>query len=478
MTDPNRVEKAQSSEEVRSQVNRSKLTRRKFLTRASVAAVGMIAASKALRVAASTPAKIVILGAGFAGLSAAYLLSKQGISATILEARSRIGGRVFSHTIDSTDKLVVELGAEWVGASHKRVIELCQELGLELKNNQFDTHLIYKGRYFDQNSWDYSESCQKKIQEILDAYSNLSEANKAELDRMDWWRYLVNNGIGGQDLDLRELLDSTDFGESIRHVSALAALSEYAESSKKNEMDYKIVGGNHQLAQAMAAKIGTEKILLNHKVVSVTQSGETVTITCENGFKIEANKIICTLPTFAISQINWEPMLPHDKREAINALQYSRINKNALLYNQRFWKDESFDLATDILPHYFYHATKNQPAQKGALISYTIGDKADVFARQSDEWRSRVVNDALKPAFGDTQSHLLSQASYYWGNDNFSRGAYAIYRPGQWFTIRPILERKFENIHFAGEHLADWQGFMEGAVNTGEAAAQQILSDR
>jgi monoamine oxidase len=464
------------------------VTRRELLTHTSVATLGIIIAANAvqsstktiaknaLQVAVNTPAKVVILGAGFSGLAAGYLLSKQGVDLTILEARPRIGGRVFSHKINDPDKLVIELGAEWVGASHERLIALSKEFGLELKNNQFNTRLIYKGQYFSENEWDYSAAWNSKFKEILNAYSNFSEDDKIKLDKMDWWRYLVNNGISGRDLDIRELLDSTDFGESIRHVSAFAALAEYAESSEKNEMDYKIAGGNHQLAKSLAGAIGTDKILLNHRVVSIVQSASTVTITCENGFKIEANKVICTLPTFAISQINWQPGLPTDKQEAINALQYARINKNALLYNKRFWQDESFDMVTDILPHYFYHATKNQLSNKGVLISYTIGDKADIISRQSDSWKSTTVNETLKPAFGNTQSYLLKQVSYYWGNDNYSKGAYALYGTGQWFTLRPILEQKFGNIYFAGEHIADWQGFMEGAINTGEAAAEQILS--
>jgi monoamine oxidase len=74
----------------------------------------------------------------------------------VLEARNRIGGRVFSFEIDKNEKLVVELGAEWVGASHTRIQELCKEFGLELQNNQFDTHLIYSGHYYPKDKWDYS----------------------------------------------------------------------------------------------------------------------------------------------------------------------------------------------------------------------------------------------------------------------------------------------------------------------------------
>ena len=62
-----------------------------------------------------------------------------------------------------------------------------------------------------------------------------------------------------------------------------------------------------------------------------------------------------------------------------------------------------------------------------------------------------------------------------WQADRFTRGAYAFYRPGQWFTVRPVLAKRFRKVFFAGEHIADWQGFMEGAVETGYEAARQIL---
>ena len=419
--------------------------------------------------------KVIIIGAGFAGLSAALYLFKKKIDFVILEARSRIGGRVFSHTIDPTENLVIELGAEWVGNSHTRLRELCGEFSLKLENNQFDTHLIYEGKYYKNNEWDYSQPWQEKFQSLIDHYHGMTTAEKMKLDRTDWWRYLVNNGCGGRDLDLRELIDSTDFGETIRNVSAFAALAEYAESSPKNEMDLKIAGGNGRLAEEIAEKVGKDKIKLQHRVQRIVQTSKAgVTVFCDNGQSFQADKIICTIPTFAAQQIKWEPVLPADQVSAMNELQYARINKNPLLFRQRFWKDESFDMVTDQLPHYFYHATKNQRSEKGVLISYTIGDKAAVIANQHDDWKADMIQQTLQPYFGDVKSLLEKQANYYWGKDEFSRGAYALYGKGQWFRVQPILKRSHMHTHFAGEHLADWQGFMEGAINTGEAAAKKI----
>lgn len=451
-------------------------SRRKFIRDATLATGGVLFASSSFgNFFIGKKPRVIIIGAGFAGLSAAYYLHKKKIDFVVLESRNRIGGRVFSHTIDQQENLVVELGAEWVGNSHKRIHALCDELELELFNNQFDTHLIYQNKYYRNGEWDYSSDWKTKFKSILEKYPQLSQADKLKLDKIDWWRFLVENGCEGRDLDLRELLDSTDFGETIRSVSAFAALAEYAESSEKNEMDLKIRGGNDMLAKKMALAIGEDNIKKGYTVNRVTQNSKTgVVVYCDNGESFTGDKIICAIPTFSLQKIKWEPILPADKLSAINELQYARINKNPLLFSQRFWKEESFDMMTDQSPHYFYHATKNQASAKGVLISYTIGEKAAVIANQSDAWKADMIEQTLSPFFGSIKPLLEKQANYYWGNDNYSKGAYAIYGKGQWFRLMPILKRSHVHTHFAGEHLADWQGFMEGAINTGEEAAGKI----
>ena len=449
------------------------MDRRSFL-RNSTLASGVLLVPSWLKAssAISKNVQVVIIGAGFSGLAAAYKLHKKGISFVVLESRNRIGGRVFSHKI--SDQLVIELGGEWVGNSHTRMQELCGEMNLKLENNQFDTHLIYKNEYSAAGKWDYSDSWNKKFEQLLKDYEHMSESQKIELDKYDWWRYLVNNGCEGRDLDIRELMDSTDFGESIRHVSAFAALAEYAESSPKNEMDLKIKGGNGRLADALATKIGKEKILQNHHVSGITQ-GEKIIVECNNGSRFECKHVICTAPTFALSRINFQPALPEEYVAAINQLQYARINKHAMHFSERFWKDESFDLLSDQGPHYFYHATKNQQQKDGVLIAYSIGEKAGMNANFSKEYAAQDVFRCLDPHFGNIKPLLKNQVNYYWGNDALSHGAYAMYGVGQWFSLRPVLAKSFNKVHFAGEHLADWQGFMEGAVNTGEEAAEKII---
>jgi monoamine oxidase len=452
------------------------ITRRHFLKTSAVAAAASLTTDPSLGFLLQKKPEVIVLGAGLAGLAAAFALNKRGCSVTILEARRRIGGRVFSHRLNEKDNLVVELGAEWIGNSHERILALCSEFELELQDNHFDTHLIYKGEHFPKG-WSYSAEWEAKWKELLNGYPALSDEDKKNLDKTDWWRFLVKNGIGERDLDLRELLDSTDFGETIRSVSAYAAFAEYAESDERNEMDLKIKGGNSLLADAFADRIGRGDIRYGHKAIGISQSEKKVTVACQtdNGPRnFEGDHVICAIPTFAVSGIKWDPPLPLEKREAIDALQYARIIKVVVEFDKKFWGDEDFDMVTDLYGHYFYNATKHQNSSKGALTSYIVGDKADIIARQDDTFKRKIVVDSLKPAFGDVSNLITGQASYYWGNDSYSKGSYALYGKGQWFTLMPVLKNRFGRVHFAGEHLADWQGFMEGAINSGEEAANEV----
>ncbi len=132
-------------------------------------------------------------------------------------------------------------------------------------------------------------------------------------------------------------------------------------------------------------------------------------------------------------------------------------------------------MVSDVTSHFYFHSTQNQQGKEGILTAYAIGEKADVLASQSDARRMRKITDDLTDFNEDAPKFAKGIATYAWQRDKYTNGAYALYRPGQWFGIRPILQRPHLKVLFAGEHLADWQGFMEGAIETGEAAAQSLI---
>lgn len=451
------------------------MKRRSFLMGSAAAGVAFVASPPKIQFAGKKPSSVLIIGAGFSGLTAAYLLKKENIRVTVLDGRNRVGGRVFSFNPPGTMGQTIELGAEWVGESHTSLINLCKEFNLELFNNQFDSHLTMEGKYSPAGTWKMGEDLEAFWRDKVSIWENIPEAQKRKFDKMDWWRFLSNKGFSDRDLLIRELLDSTDFGESIRHTSGYAAFAEYAESSEHNEMDLKIRGGNMKLAEALADAIGRDNILLNHKVKVVEQHKKNgVTLICSDGQKFSADRLICTAPTYSVKQIEWKPGLPAMQTEAMDALQYARIVKIPMVFKERFWKAEDFDMITDTPAHYFYHATKNQPGTTGVLISYVTGDKADSITSLNRMQRQDIVLEALRPAFGDVKKYLQESLMHYWANDPFTKGAYAFYGKSQWFDIMPVLRHPFMHTHFAGEHLADWQGFMEGAINTAEEAVAQM----
>lgn len=416
----------------------------------------------------------VVIGSGFAGLSAAFKLKNAGWKVTILEARDRIGGRVFSHRMPQNQNLVCELGAEWVGESHERLRALCKDFNIPLQKHQFDDYLLQNGKVSRPNEWGFSPKAKTAFDKTIKEYENFTQAKKNSIDRLDWWTFLENLGFSPDDLRLRDLMDSTDFGESIRHVSAFAALAEYAESSPKNEMDYKMTGGNSRLTEEFVKRIGLENIRLNSPAISINQTKSTVTVKTETE-TFKADACICTAPVNSLLKIKFTPDLPLVQRQAAEKLQYARICKNSVLYSKRFWKAENFSMVSDTASHFYFHSTQNQAGEEGILTAYAVGEKADVLSSQSDQRRMQIITRDLVDFDKDAPNLARGIASYHWQRDEITDGAYALYRPGQWFTIRPVLARPHGKVLFAGEHLADWQGFMEGAINTGEEAAEKLI---
>jgi monoamine oxidase len=182
------------------------------------------------------------------------------------------------------------------------------------------------------------------------------------------------------------------------------------------------------------------------------------------------------VPARVLTKIKFDPPLPAAQRDAAEQLQYARIIKNSVLFRERFWGAEDFSLVSDVTSHYYFHSTKNQPGTEGILCSYAIGEKADVLASQDDARRLEIVTRDLLPFNQRAPELARAITSYAWQRDQFTQGAYALYRPGQWFGVRPVLQRPHGKVLFAGEHLADWQGFMEGAIVTGEEAAKALTS--
>jgi monoamine oxidase len=201
----------------------------------------------------------------------------------------------------------------------------------------------------------------------------------------------------------------------------------------------------------------------------------------------EADFCVCAIPAHCMVDIEWNPR-PNEKLEAANELQYARITKTAVLCSYRFWpqpRKGGFSVCTSLASDFVFDSTYGQKGStKRILCSYAVGDKADDIASAPlDKLKDWIAEDVansqdLHWTAADSARPAIDIAQQPWQADRFTRGAYAFYRPGQWFTVMPKLKKRFGRVYFAGEHIAEWQGFMEGAVETGYKAADDILKVR
>ena len=191
--------------------------------------------------------------------------------------------------------------------------------------------------------------------------------------------------------------------------------------------------------------------------------------------RLQADACICTVPARVSNRIVFDPPLPAGHRAAADKLQYARIVKNQILFKERFWGAEDFSLVSDVTSHYYFHSTKNQPGKQGILCSYAIGEKADVLASQSSGGAATSSPAICCHSTGTRRNSRAEHSINALATRSPTRKA-PMRSTGRANGLRSarFCSRPHGKVLFAGEHLADWQGFMEGAVVTGEAAAQAL----
>jgi monoamine oxidase len=450
----------------------------------------------------------VVIGAGLAGLAAAYRLTQKQCRVTVLEASDRLGGRVLSQRFHQAPHLVCELGGEWIGRDHREMRRLCSIFDLELIRHQYSLafwHQNGKLKRYKPTAWVFSKKSQARFQALRQLYLKYEREGNRSLDDLDWWTVLSNCGFDRQELLKRDLMDSTDFGESIRQTSAYVAAGEYfgdegTPEIQTDEMDDKIDGGNDRLIGKLTNAIGRENIQTNFEVTEIHQTISSVVVrgraehrrdgkdrNSGTSREVKADFCICAIPSHWLPRIRWTPV-PTDHLRAARRLQYARITKTAVLCRERFWRPDpqsGFSVFTSLASDFCFdstHGQKDTNGNMGILCSYAVGDKADDIAssplKALGQWITGDVATALRLPKNDATkrvTHPLDVRRQAWQADRFTGGAYAFYRPGQWFTVRPALMRSFGRVYFAGEHIAEEQGFMEGAVVTGRIAAENVI---
>ena len=494
-------------------------TRRRFLAGAGSAAAlsGTLGACASTeepgRYSAGQP--IVIIGAGLAGLTAAWRLARANVPCVVYEASGRIGGRVWTAENFNAAGQFVELGAELVDSNHEDLQKLCQELGVGIQKFSDPAAGItrelfhYRGRLYTNHDLERElppllaavGRARKEIQgrrnEIAVSWD--SPMNARRFDNMSLAQFLAaQNDVADW---VREMVRVAYVGEMGAEADEQSALNlillmdpdkpgMYGESDEA----HRVAGGSSSTVKALRAAIarqagGSEAAILRteHELLAVRERGGRLALTIsQNGTlqELSAERVIVTLPFSVLRHVEGVRELPlHPvKRRAILDNGYGANAKIMSDFRDRPWRTPggtlpAFDgfLTTDAWPQTIWETSRDQPGANGILTDFVGGREA---ARVTAADRRRPVEylARLDPRIG--RSFTGQQRFMNWANNRFSRGSYSSQKVGQYTTTFGI-EGKAElggRLLFAGEHTSiDFTGFMNGAVESGNRVAREIL---
>ncbi len=441
------------------------------------------------------PPQVIVVGAGLAGLAAAYELDRAGVGVTVLEARSRPGGRVRTYRDPFADGLYAEMGAEYVDASDTYARFYCRKFGLEvLRAKLYDgIHLrgrsirmqdlkdgtvglpyegTSRGRLFGQEM-----AYTRRLVEKIDDPTNLP-ADILALDGLSVSELLLSEGAPTDILDLYAYLNATEATARPHEMSALGMIRSHSRASGFNEDvdEGRIFGGNDQLPKAFARAL-SDKLRYNCPVRKITHSETGVEVRFEEGGRVRslsAPKMVLAVPFKVLRDVEITPRFSADKMRVINSLAYGQVMKVAMQYRRRFWNEpESIGqrVFTDTRLRRIYDMSIDQPGPRGILMSFTSGADAEKLGLMSHEARLRAALEATTEVWEEAPDFWESAAVKYWNEDPWVRGSYSFLGVGQ-SGFREIARRAEGPVHFAGEHTRS--ASMNGAIASGVRAASEI----
>ena len=455
------------------------LTRRDFLTRSAAAA--MAAAAVAPRAAfAQTAQRIVVIGAGLAGLCAAFELIEAGHDVTIFEARVRPGGRVLTLREPFADGLYAEAGAMTISSSHALPLHYASLFELpmvEVKNaaGAFITHI--EGQRVNRVASARQYFGDALVQAGAADAPDWPPAPLRQYDAMtvaDLWR---RNGASEATLAVLRLGFLGLLGDGIDAVSALNGLRETA-LRLPDDSHYRIDGGNDRLPRAFASRLRGH-IRYGAPVVSITHNPASVRVSVKDlsgVHEMAADRVVCAIPFTTLRDVEITPPLSALKHRAIAEALSTDVTRTFLQCRTRFWTASGLSggAATDLPVASISHVTSDQPGPRGILESYTAGPNARRLADLAEPERLAFVVSESSRVFPDLRSQFEGGTSVSWGSDPWSKGAYAWFKPGQLALLPPAAAGPEGRIHFAGDHTSALPGWMQGALASAQRVVQEI----
>lgn len=419
------------------------------------------------------PKKIIIIGAGLAGLTAGYELTKAGHEVTILEAQNRPGGRVLTVREPFADNLYAECGGEWVESVHDYLLRYIDEFGLPLYRGSFvDTE--DEGLQFSPRARQTHQKLEETVKKI-DSFA-LQNPSLPELDKLSFYEFLKQMEAPPDMIEQMQRSVSALMAINIESISALHILNEYALPESRGS--FRVAGGNDLVPRALAAQL-RERIHYSRPAVKITQTANEVQVTfLENGKQqtLGGERLIIAAPFTCVRKMEITPALSAEKMNIINTLAYGQILKAPLQFRERFWlkyQDEPRKSLQNMIGS-VYEASGGQAGTRGLLTAYLPDKSGMEMAALPAGRRLEKILVKVGEIHPETPQYFEGGYVKWWGEDPWAGGTYAYYRPGEITTVRPIIAKPEGRIHFAGEHTAGWQGYMNGAVESGHRVAREI----
>lgn len=456
-----------------------------------------------------TPADVVVVGAGIAGLTAARRLTQAGFDVRVLEARNRVGGRTFSH--EFAPGSIAELGGTWIGPTQERVIALVKELGLTLFDQYYTGESTYVSRGKRSSFREepprgatppdplilpdvaVTSVWMDRIARTIPVGQPWLAPDAEALDRQTietWLRRRTLDLLGETDKSLSAAFEAL-FGAETREMSALFALHyiacagtagvpgtfERLVNTRGGAQEQRVAEGTQAISKRMAADLG-ERVRLSSPVRRIVQDNSGVTVIAD-GVTLRGRHVIVAVPPTLAGRIVYEPAMPAQRDQLTARLGAGWLIKCEAVYEKPFWRDAGLNGSGVVNdgPARSIFDVSPPDGRCGVLLGFVGGDGARQYANRPDELRAAVIENFTQ-CFGDKAGEVRQWFVMDWANEEWTRGCPTmIAPPGALTAYGPALTAPVGRIHWAGTETSDyWTGYMDGAVRSGERVAREISS--
>jgi monoamine oxidase len=484
----------------------SPLTRRRFVGLSAMGVTGIVSGCSVAGLSGGGGAggddPVIIVGAGIAGLTAAYRLRQAGVPCRVFDAQNRVGGRMLSLRNFFADGQVCELGGELIDTPHTSIRALAQELGIALDDLSVEPPgLAMETLYFGgakRSEVELVEAFGPVAARMAAATSAVGEeptmrdpAGAAALDTESIAEWLDRSSVTGWVRDLLRVAYTTEYGLEIDQQSSLNLLlmieSDPFRVFGESDERFHVRGGNDLITGGLAGRvqdaIETTTVL---EAVSLRPDGRYACTFARNSgtFDVTASDVILAIPFTLLREVRLDVDLPAVKRKAIDELGYGTNAKLMIGFGGRVWRERhasNGSTFSDLPFQLVWETSRAQPGKAGILTNFTGGDHGVEIGTGSASARAaEVVLDLERVYPGIAADRMgMREVRMHWPTHPWVRGSYAGYKVGQWTTIRGVEGEAVGRLRFAGEHCSlRAQGFMEGGCETGERAAREVLAAR